>query len=164
VDGEELPAARLRSLAGRSALLGEEGEPVELDARFVLTADAAAVAALLREHEQARWLAVAGALPESFVADLGAALRGSGRELSLVVGDSTKVFLTRHGPGWYARAGVHILALHPISLRALTVNPVAPRSHEFDSQRLRSELAGAIPDVAVFDVLDPGYGEPATAG
>jgi hypothetical protein len=161
-DDGALPAERLRALAGHSALLGAEGDPVELDPRFVLTADGAAVAGLLAQSPQACWLTVAGALPESFVAELGSALRRSGRELSLIVADSTRVFLARRGPEFYARQGVHIISRRPISLRALTVNPVAPRSHSFDSAQLREALARAVPEVAIFDVMDPGYAAPGT--
>jgi hypothetical protein len=44
-----------------------------------------------------------------------------------------------------------------IALRAITVNPIAPRSHRFDSARLRALLREAIPGVPLFDVLDPAY-------
>ena len=37
---------------------------------------------------------------------------------------------------------------------SLTVNPVAPHSHTFDSPRLRALLEEAIPDVPVLDVRD----------
>ena len=37
------------------------------------------------------------------------------------------------------------------------MNPLAPRSHRFDSAQLRALLSGAIPGLPVFDVLDPDY-------
>jgi hypothetical protein len=52
---------------------------------------------------------------------------------------------------------VDLRALAPISLRAITVNPVAPRSHTFPSGRLRELLAQAIGGVEIVDVLDPAY-------
>ena len=42
-------------------------------------------------------------------------------------------------------------------LLALTVNPLAPQSHRFDSARLRELLEAAIPGLPMFDVLDPAY-------
>ena len=47
--------------------------------------------------------------------------------------------------------------LRPIDLLALTVNPVAPQSHSFDSATLRARLGEAIADLPVFDVLHPSY-------
>jgi hypothetical protein len=154
-------ARRVRALAeetGReagSALLDEEqgSEPVTLPARFVLTSDAAQIAQLLDANPTARWLIVSGALPEAFLQGLLQAVRRRRRRLEVVVADSTKVFLGRRGPGWYRDQGVQIRVLRPIELRALTVNPVAPQSHRFDSAQLRGLLAAAIADLPIFDVL-----------
>jgi len=92
-------------------------------------------------------------LCEPFLAELLAA--AAGRELRLVVGDPTKVFLTDHGCEWYRRQGLTIEVLAGIDLHAITVNPVAPYSHSFDSLSLRAMLAEAIPDVPILDVRDP---------
>ena len=135
----------------------DEGSPVTLAPRFVLTADALQVARLLKENPAARWLVVEGALPEGFLRDLAAAARPPRRELVVVVSDSTRVFLAERGPEWFARQGIHIRTLNTIDLRALTVNPIAPRSHRFDSAELRSRLRSAVPDVPVFDVLAADY-------
>ncbi len=62
-----------------------------------------------------------------------------------------------HGPEFYARAGIELLVSEPIDLRALTVNPVAPQSHEFDSARLRALLGEKVAGVPIFDVLHPSY-------
>ena len=67
------------------------------------------------------------------------------------------MFLSRRGPDWYRRQGLEIEVLRTIELKALTVNPVAPQSHRFDSKRLRELIEAAIADVQVLDVLDPGY-------
>ena len=147
----------LRAVAGRSLLLAQDREPVELEPRFVLTSDAAAIGRLLDASPEARRLTVAGALPESFLDGLLLALRQRRRELAVVVADPTRAFLTRHGPGWYAAQGVQIEVLSEISLRAVTVNPVAPRSHTLDSAELRALLRAAIPGVPIFDVLHPEY-------
>ena len=81
----------------------------------------------------------------------------------LVVADPTKVFLWKRGPEWYRRQGISLRTLSSIELEALTVNPVAPQSHRFDSVQLRALLREAIPDVPVFDVLHADYsGTPAS--
>jgi hypothetical protein len=152
----ELEDSRMRELAwARSEDLlldAEGGEPVVLDARFALTGTAEDAAALLRAYPAASHLVLRGALCDPFLGVLLAAKRA--RELTLVVADSTRVFLGDHSPDWYRRQGLSIRVLAPIRLCALTVNPVAPRSHSFESARLRASIAAAVPDVAVLDVRD----------
>jgi hypothetical protein len=135
---------------------GDDG--VSLEGRLVLNAEPARIAALLREHPHADTLLVEGALGERFLEGLLDARRErAGRELRIVVSDPTKVFLSRRGPSWYGRQGISIAVRRTIELRAITVNPLAPRSHSFDSRRLRELIAAAVPDVPVLDVLDPSY-------
>jgi hypothetical protein len=157
--------ARVREIAASgagSALIGGPGEePLTLHPRFVLTSTAADIAQLLRARPGASHLLVRGALCEPFLVELlsakamGAA--GGSEPLRLVVADPTKVFLTDHGCEWYRRQGLAIEVLAPIDLRAITVNPVAPHSHSFDSPRLRAMLEEAVPDVPILDVRDPTY-------
>ncbi len=151
-------APRLRELAatgaqGVSVLVGEDLQPVALAPRFVLSAEAEQIAELFDANPAARWLIVAGALPERFLHSLVHPLHRRKRELTLVVADATRVFLFKRGPEWYRRQGIRFQVLNPIQLRAITVNPVAPQSHSFDSVQLRAMLAQAIADVPIFDVL-----------
>ena len=67
------------------------------------------------------------------------------------------MFLSRRGPRWYARQGISIEVLQTIELKAITVNPVAPQSHRFDSQTLRELIGSAVADVPILDVLDASY-------
>jgi hypothetical protein len=147
-------------------LSNSHGATLELLPRFALAADAAAVAALLAEHPDARVLLAPGALPEAFVRDVALSVRASGREVTLAVADPTHAFLSERGPEHYAAQGVRIATLAPIELLAVTVNPVAPQSHSFDSAQLRARLADALPGVPVFDVLHHGYAgaQPLPAG
>jgi hypothetical protein len=134
------------------------GAPVTLSRGLVLNAQQQQIDTLLSEHPSAHTFLADGALGESFLQGLIAARRArAGRELRIVAGDPTKVFLSRHGPSWYERQGLRIEVLHPIALKAITVNPLAPGSHEFDSARLRELIETAIPSVPVLDVLDPDY-------
>jgi hypothetical protein len=159
---------RLRELAASgghetSQLVTEDGEAVALPPRFVLSSEAEQVAQALDENPQARWLIVAGALPDRFLRILLHAAHRRRRELTLLVGDPTRVFLSKRGPGWYRRQGIRIEVLQRISLEAITVNPVAPQSHRFDSSELRELLAQTIEDVPIFDVLDSAYRSAALA-
>jgi hypothetical protein len=139
-----------------SVLVSEDSEAVVLPPRFVLTADAEQVAQLLDGHPGALWLLVSGALPDRFLRSLLHPLRHRGRELFVVVADPTKAFLWKRGPEWYRLQGVRLQTLAQIELRAITVNPVAPQSHRFDSAQLCALLREAIPDVPIFDVKAPG--------
>ena len=131
---------------------------ITLDRRLVLNAEPAEIAATLRAHPHASTFAVEGALGERFLEGLLAArAERAGRELRIVAGDPTKVFLSRRGPRWYARQGVSIEVLRTIALKAITVNPVAPQSHRFDSQTLRELIGSAVADVPILDVLDASY-------
>ncbi len=163
-----LPAladARLLALAGarpESLLVDADAstgaEPLALPARFALTATAPELARLLGANPGASHLVVRGALCAPFLSELLRAARG--RELELVAQDSTKVFLAAdHGYEWYRRQGLSLRVVAPIRLCALTVNPLAPRSHSFDSRRLCELLEAAIPGVPVLDVRDPARGQ-----
>jgi hypothetical protein len=138
-----------------------DDEHVRLERQLVLSGEPAQIAALLRDSPRASTLLVDGALSERLLEGLlGARRERAGRELRVVAGDPTKVFLPSHGPGWYRRQGIIIEVLRPIELRAITVNPVAPQSHHFESQLLRHLIEEAVGgDVPVFDVLDPSYGQ-----
>jgi hypothetical protein len=142
-----------------SVLVGEDFEPVALPPRFVLSGDDEQIAEMLEANPNARWLIVAGALPDAFLRGLLHPLRRRRRELVLVVSDPTRVFLSERGPEWYRRQGVQLQTLNAIELQAITVNPVAPQSHRFGSAQLRALMEEAIPDVPVFDVLSETYAQ-----
>ncbi len=163
VDESQHSGPSLREIAAAardetlSLIVGAGGELVELAPRFVLRADGGEIAELLDANPTARALIVSGALPDRFLRDLLQATVRRGREIDVVVADPTRVFLAKRGPAWYRRQGVRIQVLEQIELAAITVNPVAPGSHRFDSAQLRSLIEQALPDVPVFDVLDPSY-------
>jgi hypothetical protein len=144
-------------LAASDELPSELPTSVALPAGFTLSSSVEQIAQLLDDHASAEAMVVAGALPDSFLRGLLQPLRQRRRKLVLIVSDPTKVFLSGHAPAWYRRQGVEIRVLRPIELRAITVNPVAPQSHRFDSARLRGMLQAAIANLPIFDVLDPSY-------
>ena len=163
--GKAVRALELGVAGHGGALLADDGdadadadaEPTLLPARYALTAQPGEVAALLSENPRATAIAVSGAMPESFVRDVALAARRGRREITLVVADATHVFMHERGLEHYAAQRVRVAVLAPIDLLALTVNPVAPQSHSFDSARLRELLTEEIPGVPIFDVLHPSY-------
>ncbi len=159
VDDGSDSGQRLRELAstGTNLLVAEDLEPVALPPRFILSGEPEQIAQLLDANPTARWLIVAGALPDRFLRSLLHPVHHRRRELTLIVSDPTKVFLWKRGPDWYRRQGVRLQTLNRIALEAITVNPVAPESHRFDSAQLRALLENAIRDAPIFDVLSPDY-------
>jgi hypothetical protein len=142
----------------RLPIAGDVEAAVVLERKLVLNPEPAKIAALLGDHPSASTFAVEGALSERFLEGLLAARTArAGRELRIVARDPTKVFLTQHGPDWYRRQDLAIEVRERIELRAITVNPVAPQSHRFDSRQLREPIAALVEDIPVLDVLDPGY-------
>jgi hypothetical protein len=137
-----------------SLLIDRDGEAIRLRPHLGLDGSETELAALLA-GSQARALVLHGAVCEPVLEALARANRG--RELEVVVQDSTKVFLSQHPPRWHRQRGVDLRALATIRLLAITVNPVAPRAHSFDSQRLRALIESGVPDIPVVDVLDPSY-------
>jgi hypothetical protein len=132
------------------------GDAVCVDRDLVLRGEPHQIAAFLREHAQAETLLIEGAVGERFLDGVLAARRErAGRELQVVVGDPTKAFLHNRGPRWYAKAGLTLVVRSTIELRALTVNPVAPMSHEFDSRELCDRISHAIDGTPVLDVRAP---------
>jgi hypothetical protein len=133
-------------------------ELLTLERGLVLNAEPAEITALLQGHPHAGTLHIDGALSERFLEGLLAArTERAGRTLRIVASDPTKVFLSHRGPSWYRRQGLAIEVMRTIDLKAITVNPVAPQSHRFDSRRLRELIEAAVPGVPVLDVLDESY-------
>ncbi len=141
----------------QGALIGAGGEVQPLAPRFVLRADSAEVAELLLAHPDAALLLISGALPERFLEELRGALQRTPRGLVVVVRDSTRVFLHARSSGWYRRQGIDLRAHERIDLRALTVNPLAPQSHRFDSLQLRAALGEALGELPIIDVCHSDY-------
>jgi hypothetical protein len=129
-------------------------EPVSLPARFALEGDASVISRALRSYPDADHLVVRGALHEPFLRGLLEAT--CGRPLEVVAEDSTRVFLGERGCEWFRRQGLALRVLAPTHLCAITVNPVAPRSHSFESRRLRQLVQTAVGATAVLDVRDRG--------
>ncbi len=146
---------------GTSVMLDDELIPHQLPPRLALSFEPPQIADFLQSGSPPRWLVINGAVPEAFLESLIPLVRRSRRALAVLATDSTRFFISRHGPAFYATAGIELRVLDPIELLALTANPVAPQSHSFESERLRRLLREKIGGVSIFDVMHPSYtGEP----
>jgi hypothetical protein len=147
---------RTLATAARGHLAVIDGDGVPLPREFVLRGDAEPDPKWDRLLGDASALVIRGALTEPFL-DRVARVRGGGaavaQGLTIVADDAAKVFLDAAAAARCAARGISVEVLAPIDLLAVTVNPVAPGSHRFPSSQLCEDLALAIPDVAVVDVV-----------
>lgn len=128
---------------------------IALPPRFALTGDETQISDLLEANPSVAELVVTGALPAQFLDALARTTHRRRRKLTVIAEDPTKVFLADRGPSWYAGHDIALHVARPIALTAITVNPMAPRSHRFDTVRLQTLLRDAITGVPLFDVLHP---------
>ena len=138
-----------------NALITNENDMIPFDYKSSLASTQRELRALLCNHQNLRYLVFNGALCEDFMDNLLTV--SGGREIVLVTRDSTRVFLQSRSVGWYRKQGLRIQVLYSNRLQAITVNPVSPLSHQFDSRLLCRLLAEAIPNVNIFNVRDPAY-------
>jgi len=102
---------------------------------------------------------VPGSVPESFLAALIPLVTPG--PLKVVAENPTRIFLRERSPRWYGERGVRLEVLNRAEVRAISVNPVAPLSHELDSPALREAISCRCPGLPVFDVAAPDYSAPA---
>ncbi|HUY50226.1 MAG TPA: hypothetical protein VMV92_31725 [Streptosporangiaceae bacterium] len=145
-----------RALRAKNSIVAENGTAVTFGDRVGLSATAAQLLSLLSRYPRARALVLGGAVAEGFVEDY---LRAVGQDGPVLVArDPTKVFVGGRGIGWYQRRGLRLNVMETVDVRAITVNPVAPGRHRFDSGLLREQLAEALGNgVPVLDVMAADY-------
>jgi hypothetical protein len=141
--------------ARENLCLTKDYVPIRFDRNAALHADTDALEELLIREEVYRYILLNGAMSEAFALNLLKFTRR--RELVCVVMDSSKLFLGDRSPSWFAKQGLHIQVVYPIQLKAITVNPVAPSSHRFDSNELLDLLQEAISGVPIINVLDKSF-------
>jgi hypothetical protein len=77
--------------------------------------------------------------------------------ITFVVRDFTRLFVSLEAWRRFLARDLIFEVLQPAKLLAITVNPSAPFSHDFDSGTFRAAIAEAIDDVPVFDVMSTSY-------
>jgi hypothetical protein len=76
-----------------------------------------------------------------------------GKYFQIIISDSMKLFTLPANINKYEKKGLFIRVLFPSKLIAITINPVAPLSHLFDSNEFLSKLKDSIPSIPVIDAL-----------
>lgn len=138
----DLPRATVPETETDVAVLGS-GDRVPVSRRLTLGGAPDDVRRLFSSSGGVCRIVLGGALCEGFVEDVRRAARG--RPVTLVAPDGSKVFLTNRDTRWYRAQRIKIEVRSVIRVAAITVNPVAPMSHEFDSVELRARLAERLP-------------------
>jgi len=120
-----------------------------------LMGEKSSITELVKKNSNIDYLLFKGALCEDLAKELLKVLRN--RKLICVVRDSSKLFLGNQSLEWYAQQGLIIRVVYPTRLKAITVNPVAPGSHIFNSDKLLRMVREVISDVCVINVCDENY-------
>lgn len=115
-----------------------------LEKTKVLSALAGEIPAI---DDSVRAIYASGAVGNLFVERL----RNQRKEIELVVGDFTKIFVTQDCYAMTLRSKVRMSVLYKSKLAAVTANPWSPQGYTFDSDELCDRLRDEI-NVGVFDV------------
>jgi hypothetical protein len=94
-------------------------------------------------------------ITDDFISDIAKFRKG--KSLTIVVSDSTKVFISSEKMTMFEKKGVFIKVLFPFNILAITVNPVSPLKHSFNSEELISMFQESINNIPIIDVLSESY-------
>lgn len=75
------------------------------------------------------------------------------RHIPWMVGDATRIFISRREWKYFMRVGVDVRMRWGITLLAVTANPYAPAGYFYDSERFVEALSEVCGSVPVYDVL-----------
>lgn len=101
-----------------------------------------------------------GALAEGVI-DRALGTRARPEELTFVIRDSTKLFVSRTKWQSYEKRRVRLRVQQATKLIGLTVNPVCPESHAFGQEEFLARMKAETRVKSVFDVCSSGYQETA---
>lgn len=94
---------------------------------------------------------------ESLLIEIASFLKSNNRQITVIISDYTRLFLENKSISYFEKRGINIRVMYPANLLALTVNPVAPLSHSFNSTVFVNALKSALDGIPVFDVMSPDY-------
>lgn len=146
---------QLESLQG-NFMLTRNGDCVPLDDGFALTDRSAQITELTTRFGAIDSIVMRGAVCESFLRSL--LQRGvATNPVSVIATDSSKFYLNGSAVSGFKKRGIHLQVLQDTKLCAITINPLSPLSHEFDSNEFAHRLTASLSATPVRDVLHKSY-------
>ena len=74
-------------------------------------------------------------------------------KVQIIVKDATRIFINENELFMLSKMGMNIKAIEAINIIAVTVNPYSPEGYYFDPEEFLQKMREALPDIAVFDVM-----------
>ena len=102
--------------------------------------------------EDSRALIIPGSLVKGTLEDITRSTRAY-KNIDIVVGDGTKVFITPKDYLLFKRIGISIKVVFPINLIGITINPYSPSGYFFEPKNFLEKMKEYIKDIPVMDIM-----------
>ena len=106
------------------------------------------------EHlgKDSRVLIIPGSLVKGTLEDITRSTRAY-KNIDIVVGDGTKVFIPPKDYLLFKRIGISIKVVFPINLIGITINPYSPSGYFFEPKNFLEKMREYIKDIPVMDIM-----------
>ena len=74
-------------------------------------------------------------------------------KVQIIVKDATRIFINENELFMLRKMGMNIRVIEALNIIAVTVNPYSPEGYYFDPEEFLQKMREAIPNIAVFDVM-----------
>ncbi len=139
----------LKPMLTRSCLINHENQLTYLDHQTNL-GRGSEIRSKMTEKTKAIYLS--GAITTSLLKEI---TQGAS-DCKILIDNGTRVFSDYHQFATLQKKGMQIEVLHPITVEAVTVNPVSPYGYAFSSDELVRLIKDQIKDIEVVDVMTGG--------
>lgn len=100
--------------------------------------------------EQSKYVILSGSATFDTLKDIVISKRD---KVQIIVKDATRIFINENELFMLSKMGMNIKAIEAINIIAVTVNPYSPEGYYFDPEKFLQKMREALPDIAVFDVM-----------
>lgn len=135
--------------------LTAEGHYVYIEDSFALIPRLDSLRDIDRAFGRVQHIVTRGAICQGFLDSATEYARGG--EVFITAVDSARFHFGDHSIKQLRRRGVHLRVLTKTNLLAVTVNPVSPLHHQFDSKLICKQLEERLPGVPIRDVMGADY-------
>ena len=108
-------------------------------------------------NQRVRFIYTNKSITESFLDFLISITTENNHKICLAAKDHTNVFLEDKTLEYYEKRGLSLRVRKTVNLVGISVNPIAPLSHSFDSDNFVNEIQKEFKSIPVFDVLSSRY-------